>query len=393
MDKRIKVLFWGDGVIETGFARVLHSIAKYLPQEKFNISWLAVNYFGDPHPYHNLRIYPASLKGDIYGLKRIPDLINIEKPDVIFILNDAWVQHPMLDAIKQAYGNNPLPKIVSYIPVDAKDHDPDWYANFDIVTHPVAYTEFGKIEIIKARPDLENKIKVINHGVDLSVFHPLKDSKEQVKKTIFPNRPDFYQDSFIVLNANRNQPRKRIDITMEAFKLFAEGKPLNVKLYLHMGVQDSHINISKMASRLGLADRLIITSLRNGVQTVTTERLNLIYNATDVGINTGLGEGWGLVNMEHAVTGAPQVVADSSALQELYYDCGLTIPTTMSYTLDNIMTTGMLVKPEDTAEKLQILYEDKELYKTLSKRGAAKFSSPEYSWREIAKQWATLFEV
>ena len=58
------------------------------------------------------------------------------------------------------------------------------------------------------------------------------------KKALLPDTPDF-QDSFIVFNGNRNQPRKRIDITMKGFARFANGKPNNVKLYLHMGVEDA----------------------------------------------------------------------------------------------------------------------------------------------------------
>lgn len=40
-------------------------------------------------------------------------------------------------------------------------------------------------------------------------------------------------DSFLVLNANRNQKRKRIDITLKAFAALARDKPENVKLLLH----------------------------------------------------------------------------------------------------------------------------------------------------------------
>ena len=194
---------------------------------------------------------------------------------------------------------------------------------------------------------------------------------------------------FIIL---RNQPRKRIDLTIRAFKLFSEDKPSNVKLYLHMGVVDSHINVSKMVKRLGIDRRLLVTNLRTGVQNIPIDKLNLIYNATDVGLNTGLGEGWSLTNIEHTVTGAPQVVGDHSALQELYYDCGLLVPITTDYVLDNIMTTGKLVTPEDVAEKLNDLYYNQDLYNSLSERAIKKFTSEEYSWQNIANRWAKIFE-
>ena len=199
MEKK-KVLFWGDAVIETGFARVLHSVAKFLPKEEFDISWIGVNYYGDPHNYPH-RIYPASLSGDIYGLNRFKDIATFEKPDIIFIINDAWVQGPILKTIKDFYKDQPIPKIVTYTPVDAADHDPDWYTEFDIVTVPVAYTEFGKREILKARPELTDRIRVMPHGVDTSTFYKIDKPKSEIKKMLYPQHPDFY-DSFIVLNAN-----------------------------------------------------------------------------------------------------------------------------------------------------------------------------------------------
>jgi D-inositol-3-phosphate glycosyltransferase len=390
MKEKIKVLFLADQVIQTGFARVAHSIIEYLPSN-FESSAIGVNYYGDPHPYP-YHIYPASLKGDVYGINRIEEITRIEKPDLIFIVNDAWIQDYMLDGIKNAYKDKQLPKIISYVPVDAKDHDSDWYKNFDIVTRVVAYTEFGKTEILKARPELADRILVIPHGVDTTVFNKMPLPKEIIKRQLYPDKPEFYQDSFIVLNCNRNQPRKRLDISMSGFKLFAEGKPANVKLYHHSGITDSAIDQIKLAKRLDIQPRMIYSSKKNGCQSIPTERLNLIYNATDVGLNSGLGEGWGLCNSEHAITGSPQVVADHSALHELYQDCGLLIPTSQEYVLDNIMTTGYLVTPEAVAEKLELLYTNRKLYDELSKKGIEKFSKPEYQWENIAKRFAEVFD-
>lgn len=160
---------------------------------------------------------------------------------------------------------------------------------------------------------------------------------------------------------------------------------------MHCGVQDVHINVYKMCKRYGIADRLVITNRNNGVQTVPSEKLNLIYNATDVGVTVSTGEGWGLPPMEHASTGATQLVADHSALHELYEDCGLLIPTSYDVTLDHIMTTGRVVKPEDVAEKLEVLYCDEGLRDSLSMRAMKKFLKTEYSWSYIALQWDKIF--
>jgi glycosyltransferase involved in cell wall biosynthesis len=43
---------------------------------------------------------------------------------------------------------------------------------------------------------------------------------------------------------------------------------------------------------------------------VGDEGINQLYNAADIGINTSDGEGFGLCQLEHMLTGAPQVVMD-----------------------------------------------------------------------------------
>jgi D-inositol-3-phosphate glycosyltransferase len=389
--KKVRVLLWGDAVIETGFARVLHSIAKYLPTN-YDISWIGVNYKGDPHPYP-YRIYPptAILKDDFYGIMRAKDILTVENPDLIFILNDAWIQDVILQNLKKIYKDKVLPKIITYTPVDAKDHNPSWYHNFDIVTQAVCYTEFGKVEILKAAPELADRLVVIPHGIDTEVFFQKSQDKATLKKQVYTDRADFV-DGFVVLNANRNQPRKRIDISMKAFKLFADGKPENVKLHLHTGMADAHIDLEVMSKRLGIGSRIVVSNMKNGAQVIPASKLNLIYNATDVGLNTGLGEGWGLTAMEHAITGAPQVVSDHSALREIYADCGLLVPTITDYTLDGIMTTGGLVRAEDVAAKLELLYADHTLYTTLSQKAMEKFSLPMYQWENISQRFAKIFE-
>lgn len=391
MKEKIKVLFYGDAVTPTGFSRVLHSIAENLPQNEYDISWVGVNYYGDPHNYP-YRIYPTGFNGDVYGIAKLPDILEKEQPQIIFILNDAWVQDGILKAIKEIYEKQKwkLPKIVSYIPVDAADHDSDWYKEFDIVTKAIAYTPFGQDVINKAVGGLDPI--VIPHGVDGKDFYKINKTKTEIKKGLYPNKPELYEDSFIVLSANRNQPRKRLDITMKAFALFAENKPANVKLYMHCGVRDSHIDIVRLAKRLNIDGRLIISGNIVGIQRVSVEKLNTIYNATDIGVNTSVGEGWSLCQIEHAATGAPQVVPNHSALGELYKDCGLLVEPKTEVVLDRIMTTGRIVFPEDVATRFEELYTNKELYNELSKASLEKFTSKEFTWKEVASKFDKVFK-
>ena len=387
---KIRVLWISDGVIPTGFSRVSHSIIKYLPKDKYEILHLAINYDGDPHPF-NHKIYTAKNKGDIYGTNRIKEFSKAGV-DLIFILNDLWITTIYLEEIKNVFKEN-IPPVVAYFPVDAKGYDSEWFRHFDIVKEAVVYTKFG-YDVVKEEAPRTFDFKIVPHGVDTSIFYKMDKTREELKKEFFPPREDF-EDSFIVLNANRNQPRKRIDIAIKGFALFSENKPFNVKYYHHAGISDVGWDVLKLTAKLkklGMDKRLVLTSFERGVQRVTDEKLNMIYNCTDIGLNTSMGEGFGLPNVEHATTGAPQIVSGNSASLELFQDCGLIIPPIMELEFERVQTTGSLVTAEAVAEKLEIMYNSPELRKELSEKSLAKFLSDKYRWENIAKQWDEIFE-
>jgi glycosyltransferase involved in cell wall biosynthesis len=382
--ERTKVLWIGDAVVPTGFGRVNHSIIENLPK-LYDISFLGINYYGDPHEYSDLKIYPAVVKGDIYGLNRLHEFAN-EGIDLIFILNDIWIINQYLEKIKELFKS--IPKIVVYFPIDSLYPDQSWFQNFDIVSKAIVYTQFGYDVVKEIASDID--VEIIAHGTDTDTFYQMEEPLIEIKKQLYPHKDEFL-NSFIVLNANRNQPRKRLDVSIEGFALFSENKPENVKYYHHAGIIDAGYDVIKLSKRFGMEERLILTNLEKGVQKVPNEKLNLIYNGTDVGINTSLGEGWGLTNVEHAATLAPQIVPKHSSCEELFEDCGLLIPTSQNITFESTMTVGRICRPEDVAEQLEKVYADEKLFDVLAKKSYGKFTSYEYSWKKVAEDWHNLF--
>jgi len=380
MEKK-KVLFIGDGVTPTGFSTVTHNIIRNLPKEEFEIHHLAVNYRGDPHSY-DWYIYPAMSNNEPMGFNRLPAFSKIGF-DCIFMLNDPWVIDQYLHILKTTWDT--IPPIVVYFPVDAMDLNHKWFINFDMVTSTNCYTKFGKEETAKAA-SLVKEINVVPHGVDTSVFYKAYESRKEAKKVLFKSNPEFY-DSFIVLNANRNQSRKRIDITIKAFSLFAENKPDDVFLYLHMGTPDAGWELLSLVHRYNIDKRLILSGVENGPKSVSTKALNLIYNATDVGLNTCEGEGWSLTNMEHGVTGAPQIVPNHSALTEIYEDTGILVPVDYWLIDRQTNTNRGYVKPEDVAEILEDLYKNRKKITSIGEATREKFISKEYNWKNIVKNY------
>lgn len=392
MDKeKLKVLFVSDLVVPTGFSTVAHNIIGNIEND-FEFVGVGVNYRGDPHSY-KFPIFPATVgpSSSPYGVERVVSILKSEKFDLLFILNDAWVISYYLDAIKKQIEEDNRPKIIVYFPVDAKDHNPSWYRDFDIVSQAVVYTEFGKKVVKQCMPDLD--VKIIPHGVDTSTFYHIDDTRENVRRALFADAvrgPGGIGDLFIVLNANRNQPRKKLDITMRGFSIFAKNKP-DVKLYMHCGARDSAIDVPYMSGRYGIDANLIVTNLAVGIQRVELPKLNIIYNACDVGINTSMGEGWGLTNMEHAVTGAAQIVPRHSSCEELFLDCGILMETSDDFVFDHSQTTGRLVTAQEVSRTLEVLYRNRELKEALASKAMSKFTAPIYQWKNIAQTWKSLF--
>jgi len=396
--ERPRILVAGDAAVPTGFARVMEGICKPL-SSSYEIHHLGTNYRGDPHGY-DWKVYPAEIAGDRWGSNRIPTLVEKIRPQLIFILNDIWVQHAYLKELRKM---KDAPPVVLYCPVDGGPIDPETVEPLAGVRRCVAYTEFGRGVIEAAARGQKSKdpafdfpaVEVIPHGVDADTFHPLDDAEGvaprlHARRLLFPGMPDL-EGRFIVLNANRNQPRKRIDTTVRGFALFARGKPPGVNLFLHMGVEDVGWNVIQLARRYGVEDRVLMSSLNKVIQAVSARQLNLVYNACDVGLNTSSAEGWGLPSFEHAATRAAQVVPRHSACAELWEDAGVLVEPAMNIIYEKILTEGWLVTPEGVAEALERLYTDREFLAEMSERAYRNATRSEYRWENIAARWDALF--
>ena len=385
--KKCKILWVGDGGVNTGFANVNHSIIENLPEDKYEIFHSAVNYRGDhfdTKPWHKL--YPAHLGGDFLGIGRIKSMIEVMKPDLIFMLNDLWV---MMDFFKAGVMPTDIP-IVGYFPVDAGPIDGAWIEHaISKLAVPVAYTEYGAYEVMKADQSLVGKVRIIPHGIDLTKYFHIPKGRACA---LMDNVINPYE--WIVFNGNRNQPRKRVDLTIKGFCEFAKDKPKTVRLYLHMGMIDAGYPIDRLMNRYGMGKRLYITSPNLSPATgVTVERLNWIYNCCDIGINTSLGEGFGLVPFEHAATGSPQIVPDNSGSAELFdSDRGLVMPCLEeTVTTPRILTEGKVVTVQTVADSLQYAYDNPEEMQERAASMTEYMNQDKFRWQNISLQWDEIF--
>lgn len=401
----IKLITIGFNTYGTGLTRVMHSIMRRLA-DRYEIHYLGIGYSGQMVRDRGLTIYPTNLKGgDIFAAFQAKQMVEEINPDIIFILHDIWCFEHYLNVL--ASFRDRL-KIIAYIPLDGKIKNEVNAAALERADRVVVYTEFARREFEEAFRRLREKdgagefpaVDVIPHGIELNKFHPFPEllrasfdstARTDAKRKVFGELQNM-EESFIVLNASRPDKRKRVDLTIEGFARFATAKPANVRLCLHhaiMGEPEKEMAVS-LARQCGIEDRFHLNPLGEGV--ADDSQLNLLYNACDVGINTSMGEGWGLVSFEHGAAGAAQVVPDHSACRELWRGRGRLIPVERSYIPNFSLLELGEVSPAGVAQALDNLYNDPNRRKLFAQAAYTAAQNPSYSWDAISKQFDDLFQ-
>ena len=322
----------GEFCYGTGFDRVArHMIAACHPE--FEVHMYAMRYEG-PGEYVDPGVQLHAYRGDIsdrYGTRGLAEVVNSVQPQLLVIYYDLPFLRYQLEALRLI--NYRLP-IIAYPALDGRiNKRRKLISSLGKLHTCVWFTDFARDqvhEMMREQPSLlDRRVRqeVIYHGLDTSVFHPLEDDRQRARtqaiKQVFPHLPDA-ENAFIVMNGNRAYPRKRHDLTLRAFAAFAQHKPDSVYLYLHLGscIPDERKRLQAGAEALGIGARLLMgPPLEDGP--VDDARLNLYYNATDVGITTTAGEGWGLVSCEHGAAGIPQIVPRHTSLPEIWQDAAL----------------------------------------------------------------------
>jgi len=333
---RPRLLAVGPALDGSSYARVLHGTLGPLGSQ-WDIRHLGINYHGAP----NGSVLP-NRSPDRFAIREVVSHAKSFAPDVILILN-SFRCLPRYWRLPELLGPQ-RPLLVAHCPLLGEATDSrliERLAFFDMV---VVLAEPVRRHFAPYLPQVE----VIPHGFDAALFHPVDRAEARVACGLPP-------DAFIVLNANRNEPRKRIDLTVEGFARFARDKR-DVLLVL----KDRHLD-----------DR----------------ELNLLYNACDVGLNTASSEGWGMVSFEHAATGAAQIVSGSWVTGEIWRDHAELLDAAANQRPQMDITREVIVSVDSVADALERLYRDADHRNAMARRAASLAHREEFQWTSIAAQW------
>ena len=310
----------------TGYSKISWGIIRQLSK----VDWLETVHFGfqkigagipqgyRPYP-SNIRVIDAAAEEKPleqgFGFKQLPDVIRKEKPDIVMIYNDMSVVGRFLMEIEKSG----IPRNFKVWVYCDQVYNIQLQPFIDMLNMKVerifAFSSFWK-QTLKDQ-GITRPVDILLHGFEADVYKPLP-RNEIRKKMGLP------ENAFMILNVNRNQPRKRYDLLIMAFvELLVKypTKPVFLMCICDKGDKGGWflfdiyqrelklrgVNVDQFGNRLMLSSQEM--SFRD-------EDINVFYNMADIGINSADGEGWGLCNFEQMGVGVPQVVPNVGGFKE-----------------------------------------------------------------------------
>lgn len=313
----------------TGYGRIGNILSNYLAKEGHDVFYLGISNFEycstERYIHPSITLLDALKKRkpdsqELYGIDCIVDTIAETKPDVVFIYNDIIVVNRILNEFIETNISKNF-KLIIYLDLVYEYEKLILFKNINIWADELfLFSNCWKNNLIKIGFK-EEKLFIVPHGIDTTIFKP-------VHQPFAKQMIGFKEDDFIILNTNRNCYRKAIDITVEAFIKFLKKYEYGdkIKLFLNMDSPAEHgYNILELIKVMSMKndadfDKIIANHIftKNSMKYFSDEKLNELYNACDVGINTCVGEGFGLCNLEHACVGKPQIVSKVGALADIF---------------------------------------------------------------------------
>ena len=232
-----------------------------------------------------------------------------EQPDALFLFTDPrffiWVWE-MEDEIHDV-----CPIVYNHV----WDEDP--YPDFNSVLYEatdlincISWKTYNMIQ-----PHFPEKTNYVPHALIKDIYHPL--SRLEIidyKKHVLGQQ---YTDYFVAFWSNRNARRKRPNDVLVSWKLFLDKLEQvhhhrNAIIIMHTDPLDSEgPNLYKTIEMLNITDNVFISKDK-----LEFDKLNVLYNVSDVIVNISHAEGFGLSTLESLYCGTPIIAVKTGGQTE-----------------------------------------------------------------------------
>jgi D-inositol-3-phosphate glycosyltransferase len=319
-------------------------------------------------------------KEEGFGFNKIHEYLDMVNPDVVMIYNDPVTICRFIEAMKYEPGKSPY-RLWTYLD---QVYEGAAAQMIDIIRKSservYCFSEAWKRVFLEYGPAPD--VRILGHAVDSTMFSAMPaDARHAIRKSI--NVP---ADAIVLLNANRNSQRKRLDLTVQGFvRAVARNPKLHLMVASNLNPQTgAYYDVQRIyAEELKLQGLDTVPYMRNLILVDTSapnviddDGVNQMYNLADIGINTSDGEGFGLCQLEHLYTGAPQVVTDLKAYSAFLDDrVASFVPASGRSYFAGGMPHGLwypTYNPEEVAKKIEHVVEHLAEMKTAARAHSFK---------------------
>jgi hypothetical protein len=384
----------------TGYSKVVYNLlgqlATLAPQVK-------TYHFGfQRHPSHSsIRTVPKGVisydaaanedpKEEGFGFNKINEYLEMVNPDVVMIYNDPLIIHRFIESMKFNKEKSTY-KLWLYIDQVYEGIAKPLIESMNKNAHRIyCFTPYWAD--IYSKYDSFPDVRILENAVDTSLFSKTPEgARSSVRSSM--NLPS---NAVLMINVNRNSQRKRHDLAIMGFTELITRDPSKPYYYMVVtglnGQQGAYHDIHRIFTielkRRGVdpndfAKRLMLVD--TSAKALPDSAINELYNAADIGVNTSDGEGFGLCQIEHLYTGAPQLVTDIGTYRSFMDEtvCGFVKPNDRIYfsgtmPLGSWAPTFSYIDIADTMTKM------------IDNLPALKKAASNYkfkTWKEVCASW------
>lgn len=399
----LKLLICGTHPVQTnGYSRVVYELAQNIQRQSQSVQ-ISVSVYGfqrhespaaglgDERALPYVAVYDASFnetpKASGFGFTEFRRYVAANRPDVVVVLNDMSVLCGMIDQLKDMPERRSF-KIIAYIDQVYTSQRRE-FVNF-VNQHAdavIAFTPYWRINLRKIGVHLPTYF--LRHGIDKQKNFPVPRS---LARLFF----GFSDEDFLVLNLNRNQPRKRWDKCMQTLaEVVAREPESRIRMIVATELRGGFDILEIYERELGKWGIPMATGMTHLIalrapQSLSDGDVNALYNAVDIGLNTCDGEGFGLCNFENAAVGIPQVVPALGGFLDFFdASCSIMIEPRTSYYIDTARDSvggeAQMCDQTDFALAILAYHRDPELVRSHGQEARRRITAgPTYAWPEIA---------
>lgn len=349
-DMKIVIIapFWNPPHFKGGISRVIYELRKIWVEQGHTVHVFASDTVTErAHGIFRMPIPPVPLRG-VWNSIYLRASHRLDSYDVIF--PQTITECILLDKEKCLPFIHTLSKVEHKVPWRfwRHAHEPIEKLALKDIKSCITLTEDIKQTVLTRFNFPRLNIVKIHNGVDYDAFCPGHGQNPQ---------------TFRILSAGRFIPRKRFDLLIRAFALFAKTRA-DAQLVI---AGDGYLGdeLKSLARELNVQDRIYFPGLVDG------DRMLQLYQSASVFVLASVSEGMPMVVLEAQSCGLPVIIGDFESSREVIDE----------------NRTGFIVRtdnPEDWKERLSVLYQDLNLRQKLGSEARERIIA-HFGWDRVAE--------